>query len=108
MDQTERPIHCTDVKRQTLYVKDANGWGKEESCEKIKHSISKIADDHMSYFSKNYPTPISSDEQKTHHSIICEVSQNVEDNDKAMDKSVRTIAEWVTIDSYEHSLRNIL
>ena len=98
MDQTERPIHCTDVKRQTLYVKDANGWGKEEACEKIKNSISKIADDHMSYFSKNYPEPQTIEEKMKHHSIICEVSQNVEDNDKAMDKSVRHIAGQVFLD----------
>jgi len=26
---TERPIHCSDLKRETLYVKDADAWEKE-------------------------------------------------------------------------------
>ena len=72
MDQTERPIHCTDIKRNTLYVKDVNGWGKEAAADKIKTSIAKIADDHMAYFSKNYPEPVTTEELKNHHSIICD------------------------------------
>ena len=26
----KRPIHCTDAKRRILYVKDRDGWGKDE------------------------------------------------------------------------------
>jgi len=26
LDITERPIHCSDLKRETLYIKDANKW----------------------------------------------------------------------------------
>ena len=25
----ERPIHCTDVKRETMYIKDDNQWQKD-------------------------------------------------------------------------------
>ena len=39
----ERPIHCTDVKRETLYVKDNDVWDKESSKEKIKYAISKTS-----------------------------------------------------------------
>ncbi len=28
---TERPIHCTDVKREVMHVKDQEGWKKETS-----------------------------------------------------------------------------
>ena len=31
----ERPIHCTDVKRETLYVKDEDMWDKKHSNEKL-------------------------------------------------------------------------
>ena len=27
----ERPLHCTDVKRETLYIKDENEWSKDNS-----------------------------------------------------------------------------
>jgi phenolic acid decarboxylase len=29
LDITKRPIHCTDLKRQTLYVKENNEWHKD-------------------------------------------------------------------------------
>jgi len=39
----ERPIHCTDVKRETLYVKDNDVWDKESSKDKIKYAINKTS-----------------------------------------------------------------
>jgi hypothetical protein len=33
---TERPIHCTDLKRNTVYVKDDGVWTKEGSDEKLR------------------------------------------------------------------------
>jgi len=37
----ERPLHCTDVKRETLYIKDEDNWSKDNSKEKIKSAIKK-------------------------------------------------------------------
>ena len=37
----ERPLHCTDVKRETLYIKDDDKWTKDDSREKIKNAIKK-------------------------------------------------------------------
>jgi len=34
LDVYKRPIHCSDVKRETLYVKDNNTWEKEDSDKK--------------------------------------------------------------------------
>ena len=39
---TERPIHCTDVKRNTLYIKENNEWDKKDSKEQIKKGIREI------------------------------------------------------------------
>jgi len=39
----ERPMHCTDVKRETLYIKDENEWTKDASKEKIKKAINKAS-----------------------------------------------------------------
>ena len=39
----ERPLHCTDVKRETLYIKDENEWTKDASKEKIKKAIKKAS-----------------------------------------------------------------
>ena len=35
LDVTQRPFHCTDIKRETVYVKDQDKWEKE-TAEKTK------------------------------------------------------------------------
>ena len=48
MDITQRPIHCTDKKREVLYVKDENLWQKEDQQnKKVRTAIKKIADKNM-------------------------------------------------------------
>ena len=44
MDETERPIHCTDKKRETMYIKDDGKWDKDEDNIKLKNAITRIAD----------------------------------------------------------------
>ena len=39
----ERPIHCTDAKRETLYIKDNNIWEKDTDKSKIKQAIKKTS-----------------------------------------------------------------
>jgi hypothetical protein len=44
LDETERPIHCTDTKRETVYIKDENKWEKEgQDNKKLKKAIKRIA-----------------------------------------------------------------
>jgi hypothetical protein len=44
LDYTMRPIHCTDLKRETVYVKDENSWEKDDDEKaKIKLAIQKVA-----------------------------------------------------------------
>ena len=43
LDATKRPIQCSDVKRETLYIKEENKWFKEdEKKDKIKNAIKQI------------------------------------------------------------------
>ena len=39
----ERPLHCTDIKRETLYIKDDDKWEKDITKEKIKKAINKTS-----------------------------------------------------------------
>ena len=39
----ERPIHCTDIKRETLYIKDDNQWECDRDKKRIKTAIKQIA-----------------------------------------------------------------
>jgi hypothetical protein len=59
LDITERPIHCTDAKRETLYIKDQDKWKKEgEQKEIIVKFVSNVANKNirmLSEFKKKYP-----------------------------------------------------
>jgi len=48
LDVSKRPLHCTDLKRETLYIKDKNEWNRDtEENSKIKNMITKVA--HKNY-----------------------------------------------------------
>lgn len=39
----ERPIHCTDIKRETLYIKHDDIWEKDETKQNIKKAIKELS-----------------------------------------------------------------
>ena len=39
----ERPIHCTDVKRETMYIKDDGKWNKEVDDTKLQNAIKTVS-----------------------------------------------------------------
>jgi hypothetical protein len=43
LDITERPIHCTDAKRETIYVKEENIWQKDDNHEKLTKAIKQVS-----------------------------------------------------------------
>lgn len=43
LDTFHRPIHCTDIKRETLYIKENNEWGRDDKKQHIKTAINDIA-----------------------------------------------------------------
>ena len=59
LDETERPLHCTDKKRETIYIKDQGQWEKEDDNKtKLKKFINKIAHKNsklITQFREKYP-----------------------------------------------------
>ena len=49
LDITQRPVHCTDKKREVIYVKDENKWEKEEQNKntKVRKAIKRVANKNM-------------------------------------------------------------
>jgi hypothetical protein len=43
LDMYKRPIHCTDIKKEVLFVKDEDKWDKDEDKTKLKRVISNVA-----------------------------------------------------------------
>ena len=44
LDITQRPVHCTDKKRETIYIKDDDKWEKDEEKDKMHKIVRKVAD----------------------------------------------------------------
>ena len=100
-----RPVHCNDPKRDSLYVKDANVWEKEDSeNKKIKKAIKYISHKNICAIPEwkaKYPDCIYSDSKKSnqYNHIVIEAMGGPGDNDaEKADKIVRKIAKEVTID----------
>jgi hypothetical protein len=102
LDVTERPVHCSDSKRDTMYVKDEDKWEKEsEDNHKVLKAIEDIADKNRKmvkeWKTKN-PECASSKSHKADvysHIMIQAVCSN---NDANNNKILKKIAKEVTID----------
>ena len=59
LDVTERPVHCTDKKRETIYIKDQDKWEKEDvNNTKLRKVIKRIANKNITLlpqFREKYP-----------------------------------------------------
>jgi hypothetical protein len=105
LDENMRPVHCSDPKRESLYVKDANVWEKEDSeNKKIKKAIKYISHKNICAIPEwkaKYPDCIYSDSKKSnqYNHIVIEAMGGSGDNDsEKVDKIVKKIAKEVTID----------
>jgi hypothetical protein len=43
LDISERPIHCTDVKRETMYIRDDNTWKKQTDDQILQKAIQAVS-----------------------------------------------------------------
>ena len=102
LDVTERPVHCSDSKRETMYVKDEDKWEKEdENNQKVLQAIEDISNKNskmVKEWKKKNPECASSKSQKADvysHIMIQAVCSN---NDANNNKILKKIAKEVTID----------
>jgi hypothetical protein len=47
LDITERPIHCSDAKREVIHIKDQDKWEKDTDKVKLKKAIQDISNRNM-------------------------------------------------------------
>ena len=105
LDITQRPIHCTDKKREVLYIKDENKWEKEnEENTKIRKAIKQIAHKNSKLvpkFKEVHPDCSKSISKFSdqYNKIIIEAMGGAGDNDiEKEDKIITNISKNVTID----------
>ena len=52
LDITKRPVHCTDKKRETVYIKDEDKWEKDEDKTHMHKLIKKVVSQNVKMFAK--------------------------------------------------------
>jgi hypothetical protein len=105
LDVTQRPVHCTDKKRDVLYVKDENKWEKEdEDKNKIRKVIKKVMIKNqrlLPEYKEKYPdyNKSSSKNSDQYNTIIVESMGGRGDNDfEKENKIIKNITKVTTID----------
>ena len=104
LDVTQRPIHCTDKKREILYIKDENKWEKEnEEKTKIRKAIKYIAHKNSNLipeFKDKYPDCGKSVSKycDQYNKLIIEAMGGTGDNDvEKEDKIIKNISKMISI-----------
>ena len=94
LDLTKRPLHCSDAKREILYVKENDEWEKEESKTKLNRAISSVGRKTLKHFPEwmeKHPNcnDSNSKENEEYHSLIKNtITQNTEDNKNKVAKNI--------------------
>ena len=104
LDETKRPVHCTDKKRETIYIKDQGQWEKEDDNQtKLKKVINKIANKNIkliSQFREKYPECKKSESKISdrYNKMIIEAMGGPGDNNvEKEEKIIRNITKVTTI-----------
>jgi hypothetical protein len=104
LDETIRPIHCTDKKRETMYVKDEGQWEKEDDNKtRLKKAINKVADKNirlLPQFRVKYPEYKNSSSKisDVHDKLVVEV---METDDLKKEKIIKNISKVTAISKNE-------
>jgi hypothetical protein len=106
MDITTRPLHCTDVKRDSVYIKDNNEWKKEDHNKTLlKEAIEKIAkcnfNSRVAWEEKHpycHMNATPENETWVQFSLVSLGGRSEDQSDKFMNKIISNVLESVTID----------
>ena len=102
LDILDRPIHCTDTKRKTLYVKEADIWEKDKKLNKLLAAIQQIASkqrmliDKWQEANKGWETEENIQTKLT--TLIFNVMTDIENNEKETKKIINAIGNKVYLD----------
>ena len=104
MDVHKRPIHCSDLKREVIYVKDNDVWHKDEENIKIKKAIQNIGTRNykqVKEWIEKYPEAkdinTKKHEQYVGIRLKCTGGSDIEEDDKLHRKILSNIAKVIHI-----------
>ena len=105
----QRPLHCTDIKRDTLYIKDNNNWEKDTDKTKIKNAIKDINKHHFKLISEwmeqNPDFKDNEEKQEYFAHLLRECGSNIEE---ISDKVIKKICSSAHIKEEIKDLNNVI
>ena len=108
LDVDKRPLHCTDKKREVVYVKDEDEWQKEEEDKKrIRQVISNVVSKNMKLlpeYQNKYPECMNPESKKSdeYNKIIMETMGGGMDLvDKNKEKIIKKVTKEVIVEKDE-------
>jgi hypothetical protein len=105
LDIYKRPIHCTDRKRETMYIKDHEKWEKDDTREIMRNTIEKIADKErtaLQLWTEENPDWIETERKQIEYlTMLRNISEPIEDDEKNGRKIIRAVSREVTVDKKE-------
>jgi len=104
LEECERPVHCSDLKRESMYVKEDNKWEKEDAENtKMKKALKQIAHKNTKMLpvwkAKNPDCKRSESHlsDKYSHMVIEAMGGSGDNDEEKANKIIRKIAKEVTI-----------
>ena len=102
LDIHKRPIHCTDIKRDIMYIKNEDKWQKDENHEMMKNTIVKIADKErtaLQKWAKDNPDWMETERKQIEYLTmmrsICEPIENYNNYER---KIIKNLGKEIQID----------
>ena len=96
----QRPMHCTDTKRETLYIKDDNNWSKDGAKEKLKKAIKSASSKNYKALQKwreNNPDFMQNDDKKDY--FVHVISAIGKSTDSIDDKIIKNLCKETYVKS---------
>lgn len=97
----ERPIHCSDLKREIMYIKDADQWNRDENNDKLKDTIERVADKQLQSFQTwedSHPDYMNNkDGQEKYLQFMGNATVDLKDDPKKMNKIIKNVSKEVYI-----------
>ena len=108
LDTYSRPIHCSDLKREVLYIKDNNEWTKETDDKPLlKNVIKQVANKNIKQiqtWKTEYPDCIYSDSKKNDQYLKIIMNSmsggTSEEQQNNISQIMKNVSKVVTIDKH--------
>ena len=94
LEITRRPMHCSDIQKEIVYVKDEDKWEKEDDRkEKLRNTVREVANKNiklLSEYAEKYPNckEVESNRNEEYLNILLEVMGGIGETKKEQEEKI--------------------